>query len=205
MVTTRTKPCPTCGMDFDVSSPRQKYCSIPCRTKVYEQKRSTATHEALCRTCGKPLEAATGSRPRNYCNQACRTEGWRRRHAVVEITCEHCGKVVRRPPTGVAHAKHHFCSQACKGKWMSANLLGERHPNWKGGNIEYLNRLIHANGRARDWAATVLANAGGTCERCGNPAQDAHHKREVEELLALILDPANGEALCKNCHVGHHR
>ena len=87
---------------------------------------------------------------------------------------------------------------------MSQNLLGDRHPNWKGGNIEYLTSLIHANQRVKDWAVTVLANAHSACERCGAPATEAHHKREVEELLALILDPANGEALCKACHVAHH-
>lgn len=204
----QSRNCLTCGRPFAPkgSGRPQIYCSRPCRTKAYEQQRNGTPYQDTCRICDKPLATATGSRPRNYCSDACRTEGWRRRHAVVEITCEQCGKIVRRPPTGVAHAtQHHFCSPHCKGKWMSANLLGEKHPNWKGGNTAYLSGLIRRNQRGKAWAASVIANANGSCERCGNPAVEAHHKREVEELLALILDPTNGEALCKGCHIAHHR
>lgn len=204
---THLKTCPVCLGRFmpKTTGVIQIYCSRPCRTKAYEQQRNMTPSEPLCRACRKPLEPATGSRPRSYCNQACRTEGWRLRHATVEIVCDQCGKLVRRSPTSVDHAeKNHFCSTRCKGKWMSANLLGEKHPNWKGDKLSYLSGIIRRHSRGKEWAAAVLANAEGLCERCGSSAKDAHHKREVAELLAMILDPANGEALCKSCHIAHH-
>ena len=164
--------------------------------------------EATCLFCAKPFRRKPshhpGGRLQQTCSGACRQALARVRTKTV-LNCTQCGTEFRRSPSSVRTGQQNtFCSHSCKGKWMSQNLLGDRHPNWKGGNIEYLTSLIHANQRVKDWAVTVLANANGACERCGDPAAEAHHKREVEELLALILDPANGEALCKGCHVAHH-
>lgn len=46
------------------------------------------------------------------------------------------------------------------------------------------------------------------CERCGGPAEIAHHKiyLTVENLFDpdISLNPDNLEALCKNCHNAEH-
>lgn len=90
---------------------------------------------------------------------------------------------------------------------MSANLLGEKAPNWRGREsiMTAIRRFLIARAEWQDWRNAVMAQAGNTCTRCGNPAEHAHHKREVAELLALIFIPANGEALCQACHDEHHQ
>jgi 5-methylcytosine-specific restriction protein A len=46
------------------------------------------------------------------------------------------------------------------------------------------------------------------CERCGRPAEIAHHKRYLtaENLPdpAISLNPDNLEALCRDCHNAEH-
>ena len=165
--------------------------------------------EKVCERCGTPYLAYPSGKPARFCSARCRMAWWRSRHLVVTIACDQCGTTVRRPPSGVTHAaKNHFCCYSCKGKWMSENLVGNRAPNWKGDGpefiIEYIRSRLHSHPRWKAWAAQVRANANDLCERCGSPAEEAHHKREVAELLMLLLDPANGEALCAHCHHAHH-
>ncbi len=46
------------------------------------------------------------------------------------------------------------------------------------------------------------------CERCGQPAEIAHHKIYLSPgniaNLDIALNPANLEALCRNCHNTEH-
>ena len=46
------------------------------------------------------------------------------------------------------------------------------------------------------------------CERCGKPAEIAHHRRylTVENLFdpTISLNPDNLEALCRDCHNAEH-
>ena len=201
-----TRNCLVCGKSFSphVAGKPQIYCSVQCRTKSKERNRNATSYTDACVICGEAFRATHGTRPQRYCGNACKTAGWRRSHATV-ITCDHCGKTVRRAPTGVSHAvNNHFCSQTCKGKWMSEHLRGENHPRWQGDGRASLFHYVRTSRPFKTWAAKVLANAHGLCNRCGRPAEQAHHKREVAELLALILDPTNGEALCANCHIAHH-
>ena len=203
--------CPVCGGQFfqTRSGGRpQVYCSRKCRRHQLDRNRRNRPDVLYCTICGKEMPPATGNRPRVYCGQGCRTEGWRRRHAVVEIVCDWCGKTVRRAPTGVAHAeRNHFCSQACKGKWMSEHWRGPAHPRWldETSFIDTIRRRIATDRRWLAWAETVKANAKGICDRCGMQGDEAHHIREVADLIALIIDPTNGEWLCTTCHKGHHR
>lgn len=167
--------------------------------------------QKTCERCGRDFEVTPSGKPARFCSAACRQAQWRDDHiGVTTITCDQCGKSVHRPPSGVTRAtKNHFCSPACKGRWMSENLVGSHAYNWKGDSPEfiigYIRSRLHSHPRWKAWAASVRANANDLCERCGNPAEEAHHKQEVAELLLLLLDPANGEALCKACHIGHHR
>ena len=206
---TQVRNCPTCGGQFfqtQAGGRPQVYCSTKCRLKAYDKKRFERETPAFCTMCRRHMAPGSGNRPRVYCSSACRTEAWRQRHAVVEITCDWCGITVRRSPTGITHAaKNHFCTQACKGKWMSENNRGEKHPNWKGNDaMELIYRALKGTSRWTRWQQEVFTNASHSCERCQKPAQEAHHKRAVAELLSLLFDPANGEALCQSCHASHH-
>ena len=167
-----------------------------------------ALAEKICERCNTAFYPAKGGKPARFCSAACRQAAWRDAHmGHTKVTCDWCGKVVQRPPSGVAHAyKNHFCSPTCKGKWMSENLRGEAHPRWldETSFINTIRRKIATDRRWLEWAEAVRTKADGLCERCGQEGQQAHHIREVAELIALIIDPDNGEWLCKTCHVAHH-
>src|SRR3990167_7973375 len=102
----------------------------------------------------------SGGRVQVYCSVRCRMRASRRNRLTATPPCDVCGKVVLRPPSGIAHAtKNHFCSTTCHGKWMSENLRGEAHPNWKGlrGLTNIIRSRLAANPRWAAWAAEVLA------------------------------------------------
>ena len=56
--------------------------------------------------------------------------------AKVQRICEVCGASFAVNPSVVAKGRGRFCSHPCYWKWMDENQHGERHPHWKGGNIE---------------------------------------------------------------------
>ena len=151
-----------------------------------------------------------GGRLQVFCGVKCRMRASRRNRARY-IVCTWCGNEVLRPPSN-QRAKNHFCAPACHGKWMSENLRGANHPRYKGpsgqGLLQVIYKRLEADPRWRTWRDGVLARAHGTCERCGQPATDGHHKRHsaevLREFLAVFLDPDNGEALCLDCHAADH-
>lgn len=60
----------------------------------------------------------------------------------------------------------------------------------------------------RRLSRAFLLSRNYICERCGKPAEIAHHKRYItpENLTdpAITLNPANLEALCLDCHNTEH-
>lgn len=62
---------------------------------------------------------------------------------MAQVACQNCNKEFSVVPARVGTAK--FCSYACRGQWRSKHWLGDKHPNWQGGERTKI------------------------CERCGKP------------------------------------
>lgn len=61
--------------------------------------------------------------------------------------------------------------------------------------------------RYRAFKRAVLAASNGRCVACGAPARHPHHIIPVSQTrihALLAIDPANGMALCDNCHCLMH-
>ena len=65
--------------------------------------------------------------------------------------------------------------------------------------------------RSRAWrqlSKAFLMSKYYICERCGKPAEIAHHKKHLTAATVLdpeiSLNPANLEALCMECHNREH-
>lgn len=60
----------------------------------------------------------------------------------------------------------------------------------------------------RKLSKAFLMSKNYICERCGQPAEIAHHKHRLTAANLLDPDisqnPANLEALCMNCHNAEH-
>jgi hypothetical protein len=95
-------------------------------------------------------------------------------------------------------------------------LAGETHYNWKGG-VSRVAKLLWETVEYQQWRATVFERDDWTCQACrqrGN-ALEAHHKHTLNSLLkenaittvkqaracTALWNTANGETLCKACHV----
>ena len=64
---------------------------------------------------------------------------------------------------------------------------------------------------SREWAATrayILKRDMYTCQRCGRPAQEVHHKEHLNERnifdVNITMNPDNLVALCRDCHFKQH-
>lgn len=64
---------------------------------------------------------------------------------------------------------------------------------------------------SRAWkrlSRAFLLSRNYICERCGKPAEIAHHKKHLTAANVLdpdiSLNPANLEALCMDCHNAEH-
>jgi 5-methylcytosine-specific restriction endonuclease McrA len=64
---------------------------------------------------------------------------------------------------------------------------------------------------SRPWrrlSRAFLLSRNYICERCGRPAEIAHHKKHLTAANvhdpAISLDPQNLEALCMECHNAEH-
>ena len=60
----------------------------------------------------------------------------------------------------------------------------------------------------RRLSRAFLLSKSYICERCGGPAEIAHHKIYITPINitdpAVTLNPANLEAVCLNCHNTEH-
>lgn len=138
------------------------FCNAECKRKWQSSEKNPARNriEVNCTQCGKPLSktpAQLKKCPKPFCDRKCFTDWrrenwqdgkapqWRGQPGLVEVSCEICSKKVRRYPSYTKDHEHVFCSQKCRGVWMSQTNSGVNHHMWKGG--------------------PGIVN----CEECGNP------------------------------------
>lgn len=81
---------------------------------------------------------------------------------------------------------------------------GEAHPLYKPRSPNKARR--HEASDYRQWRKTVLAKDDFTCNCCGQRGGNlhAHHVIGAAQRPDLMLEPWNGKALCKPCHIEVH-
>lgn len=141
--------CEECGDTFTVSPCRAdaaKYCSRECQN---------ALDEIVCKECGKEFEARPSTN-RKFCSRECNYayktgENHPNYKERVTETCDTCGEDFRRPKWKAEKADRAFCSEDCRGEWVSGFMSGrftgedhhmygidpEDHPRYAGGSFPY--------------------------------------------------------------------
>jgi len=76
----------------------------------------------------------------------------------IERHCEVCNSIFFVVPSVVKKGRGRFCSRSCYGQWLSENIRGANHPNWKGGNLE---RSCLICGRSFEVGPAVVKKDGG--------------------------------------------
>src|SRR5258706_6850126 len=103
-----------------------------------------------------------------------------------------------------------FCSNSCYGFWRQKNLQKDKHWNWKGG-ITNENKRIHQLAEHKEWSQLIIKR-DRECQICGDKKGhnlQANHIKKFCDYVELRLEPTNGIALCKTCHIsivtGHEK
>lgn len=198
--------CTHCGKAFTHAKWRNlKFCSKEC---AHTSRKTVTMVHATCQQCGTDFIHRSNVK-RNFCSKKC----WHKfgigenspHYSSVNVSCEQCGKAMKREPNHANRVDHNFCCNRCRSDWHSANIRGEVHPLWKGGAD---------NNRGPNWLAQrrkAWKRDNYTCQHCGttkkqlkkNPA--VHHiipfrdfgierYEEANELTNLIT-------LCPTCHM----
>ena len=69
-------------------------------------------------------------------------------------------------------------------------------------------RQFYRSAQWRRLSRVFLLSKDYICERCGAPAEIAHHRRHLNPAnvndMSIAMNPRNLEALCQTCHNAEH-
>jgi 5-methylcytosine-specific restriction endonuclease McrA len=144
--------CAWCGKTFSVSPALVKdfnFCNRACvaqwRRENWKGKGApqyTGKRTQICPECRKEFERVNTNQ--RTCSPQCRGK-WASKHLTgeraanwqggpVTVKCAKCGQLLERLRSEVAsRSERFFCNLECRGQWMSQNIVGKNHPNWRGG------------------------------------------------------------------------
>lgn len=181
--------------------------------------------QVKCSECGKEVLRDPTKVERNehfFCGRVC-FDAWRRVHMQgennpnwtppIKTQCATCGEPIERNPArvGTTERKVHFCSKACKHKWMSEYLSGEGCHFWKGGSGQ---RYYGQNWFRQ--ARFARKRDGYRCQNCGVSQKEIGKSLDVHHIIPFrSFDYIPGEnenylqanelsnliSLCRNCHM----
>lgn len=87
-------------------------------------------------------------------------------------------------------------------KKISAKLMGEKSPNWKGGIAKYNKKTYRNTLEKRLWLEACMKRDDYTCLVCLSRGVrlEIHHIKTWSEYPELRYEVSNGITLCKSCH-----
>lgn len=202
--------CPTCSRSFDSKRGVSMH-------HVQTHGESIAKTELVCEWCGETFERYESAikSGENFCGVSCRREWHSEAHSGEEhwawdggtetLECATCGDLFEVYPNEVERGRR-FCSNGCKGQWISEWRTGSDHPLWEGG---------YSQNRGTNWPKLrqkTLEENDYLCQGCGRHDDDhrdehgvglhVHHIRPVTEFD----EPADADTvdnlvpLCRECH-----
>lgn len=115
--------------------------------------------------------------------------------------CANCNLFFRRSPSKADRAKRQFCDTYCKESFM----IGESHPNWKGGKtVSTFSKWIVNQKAYKEWRQNALDLANYCCQitgiHCEEEELDVHHIKCKADFNDLALDPKNALVVSKEVH-----
>ena len=182
--------CKECGKEFEIKSAtirygKGNYCSRVCKDKaqskiIGENSPHWQGGKVInkCEECGKEFpvyEAIIKQGKGKYCSKLCANKAKSQLYVgenapnykgKVIKKCQECGKEFPVYESVIKNGHGKFCSQVCKGKWQSKNIVGENAYNYKGKVIkkcqecgkEFPFRESELNQGRRKYCSKVCAN-----------------------------------------------
>lgn len=114
------------------------------------------------------------------------------------VECDWCGSEFGRSPSQVGRSEHAFCSKECYTEHQNQNWIGENHPKWEGGKVEF--ECKWCGDTAEAWPA---ADAEFCTHECANEYQSENPYGKGEN--SARWKGGEQEYECDNCGGVAHR
>lgn len=202
------RECKGCGLRFYDPQSRRKYCD-DCNPNAGEENGNwTGGKETTtCERCSSTFRYYPSNKDGIYCSECVSGsemflgDPYVKDAERVSKECEQCGEAMEILKSRIERGGGRFCDRRCLGDWLSENVVGKRHHQWKESTTRYrgLWWSVRRKARKRD---------GYSCQVCGTGSTeqdrklDVHHIRPVREFdkpqESHTLD--NVITLCRSCH-----
>lgn len=170
-----------------------------------KQRESVTT---ACAGCGDELELQpwrVENYEKNYCDVACMSVGYtelNKPSSKIQVYCSWCNNTIEVYPSR-NDGRNHFCNQQCYSMWQSENIVGEKHPTYKGGHPDYYGDSW------KEMRRRVRSRDENECRNCGAVEEELEVKPHVHHIIPVreYDDPndahtmANMVQLCPSCHM----
>lgn len=203
--------CEWCKKEFKQTRKNQRFCSKKCSGENREFQAKTKPkcfavargkgEWAMCPVCGDKYWKRN-CRPQKTCSRNCWSVLMRGENNVkfkpkIEVACKQCGIKMLIWPS--IKTRKHFCSDACKYKWRSENIRGEKVHNWLGGVGfgKYCEKFNF------DFKERVRIFFQRKCFVCGQEEiRERHHVHHINFNPKACCDDSEREfiTLCRSCH-----
>jgi len=190
------------------------FCSKECHGKWLSENNTGEKHwqynriEVKCENCDdtKIVPPSYVENSENtYCDSKCQAEyegrsghdngRWKPK---IRINCEQCDVGFDVHKSRYERKGNNFCSISCRADWMSENIVGENHHQYKGGTLYYGETWNRKRKKVQERDENVCQ----LCQKQPEQKPDVHHIKPVREFEnpneAHTME--NMVQLCRSCH-----
>ncbi|QSG02437.1 Restriction endonuclease, McrA/HNH family [Natranaeroarchaeum sulfidigenes] len=194
------RECNGCGSKFYDSKSRKDYC-VNCNPNAgpHNGNWKGGMTETNCIECGSDFLFYPSNKQGLYCSSCIESaEGLLPDDCLpsankISTYCRWCGALLKRHPSDLKDTtRGPFCNLECYGNWLSDNIIGKNHHQWRGGEIYYGQSWWEMRRIALERDNHECSNCGKSPDDLGqNP--DVHHLKPVREFE----DPGEAHSLTR--------